>query len=71
MNAPTIRKFPHHLDWNGVYHSICLDCYSTVATSYNENMLSEEENHHRCEEMPGRRGPARDTSAAHPLSRAS
>jgi len=66
MNTPTSRTFPHRLDWNGVYHSICLDCFATVATSYSEQTLLEEERQHRCPETLRKR-PA----AAEPLARAS
>jgi len=66
MNTPASRTFPHHLDWNGVYHSVCLNCFVTVATSFNEDSLSEEERQHRCEETPARLQPVRSVAVALP-----
>jgi hypothetical protein len=46
MNAPS---FPHRLDSDGIYHSICIKCLATVATAKVESDLSVAEQEHICE----------------------
>jgi hypothetical protein len=48
MNAFRNRDFPRRLDENGNYHSICLNCFQTVATSYSQQALVEIEKQHIC-----------------------
>jgi hypothetical protein len=52
MDARPDPNFPHRLDRNGIYHSICLSCFQTVATSFRQAMLIEAEKRHACSGPP-------------------
>ena len=41
--------FPHRLNENGTYDSICLVCFQTIATGANEAGLAEGEQRHVCD----------------------
>jgi len=40
--------FPHRLNWNGSYDSICTECHQTIASSPDEAGLAREEQDHAC-----------------------
>jgi len=42
--------FRRRLDWNGIYVSVCMTCLQTVATSWRNATLAEEEGQHVCHE---------------------
>ena len=52
MDAQPERIFPHRLDQNGIYHSVCMTCFRTVATSFSLAALVEQERQHWCEGPP-------------------
>ena len=54
MDTQAHPNFPRRLDRNGIYHSICLTCFQTVATSFSQTTLVEGERHHICEGPPAR-----------------
>ena len=67
MNTLRDRDFPRRLDENGNYHSICLNCFQTVATSYSDEVLVKAEAKHVCKtplwsDMPNRPVPVSSTS---------
>jgi hypothetical protein len=40
--------FPHRLNPNGSYDSICAECHQTIATSNDEAVLARHEQDHAC-----------------------
>jgi hypothetical protein len=65
MNTQRNRDFPRRLDENGNYHSICLNCFQTVAMSFSQEALVEVEKQHVCK-IPlsfGMRKPSEPVSA--------
>jgi hypothetical protein len=48
MDTQRDRNFPRRLDENGIYHSICLNCFQTVGTSFSQDELTEAERKHIC-----------------------
>jgi hypothetical protein len=42
------RTFPHRLNPNGSYDSICTECHLTVASSRDEAVLAQHELEHVC-----------------------
>jgi hypothetical protein len=42
------RTFPHQLNPNGSYDSICTECHQTVASSGDEDGLARHERDHAC-----------------------
>ncbi len=46
--ASTLRTFPHRLNWDGSYDSICLKCFATVATTRTESELTAHDKNHAC-----------------------
>jgi hypothetical protein len=57
MDAQSDRIFPHRLDQSGIYHSVCMNCFETVATSFSLATLVEGERQHRCAEARPRKPP--------------
>jgi hypothetical protein len=45
---PQQRTFPHRLNPNGTYDSICKECHQTVASSREEDGLASAERNHVC-----------------------
>lgn len=43
-----VTRFPHHLNLNGMFDSICPKCYRTVAEESDEKVLRKTERLHRC-----------------------
>jgi hypothetical protein len=41
-------NFPHRLNANGTYDSICTKCHLTIATVKAENELAQHERNHEC-----------------------
>jgi hypothetical protein len=41
-------RFPHRLNPNGSYDSICTECHQTIASSPDEDRLAAQEQHHAC-----------------------
>jgi hypothetical protein len=50
MKAP-IMHFPHRLNLNGSYDSICRLCFATVASARDEMELPPHESRHVCNPM--------------------
>jgi hypothetical protein len=48
MDRKPIR-FPRRLDQNGLYHSVCLTCFQTIAISSSDAVLTEKEWLHKCD----------------------
>ena len=46
--ASTLRKFPHRLNRDGSYDSICLKCFATVANTQTEIELTAFDKSHAC-----------------------
>jgi hypothetical protein len=46
--ASTLRKFPHRLNRDGSYDSICLKCFATVANTRTEIELTAFDKSHAC-----------------------
>ena len=72
MDTQRDRNFPRRLDENGIYHSICLNCFQTVATSFSQEALLEEERKHVCKipltsGMPSRFNPAATVTGWWPM----
>ena len=44
----TVTLFPHHVNLNGTFDSICPTCYRTVAQELDEKVLRKTERLHRC-----------------------
>jgi hypothetical protein len=42
------HPFPHRLNPNGTYDSICKECHLTVASSQDESKLASSERDHAC-----------------------
>jgi len=45
---PFLTKFPHRLNSDGTFDSICRSCFRTIATAYQEADLEKAENAHMC-----------------------
>jgi len=48
MHPDQRSPFPHRLNPNGSYDSICTECHQTVATSNDEAVLARHEQNHAC-----------------------
>jgi len=48
MLPPQRTTFPHRLNPNGSYDSICTECHQTVASSHDEALLAQHEQVHAC-----------------------
>jgi hypothetical protein len=46
--ASTLRKFPHRLNRDGSYDSICLKCFATIASTRTEIELTSHDKTHIC-----------------------
>jgi hypothetical protein len=46
--ASTLRKFPHRLNRDGSYDSICLKCFATIANTRTEIELTSHDKTHAC-----------------------
>ncbi len=44
----TATPFPHHVNLNGTFDSICPQCYRTIAQELDEKILRKTERLHRC-----------------------
>ncbi len=49
MGPPTSPRFIHRASRNGVFDSVCLECFATVATSRHEPDLTQGERDHVCD----------------------
>ena len=49
--ASTLRKFPHRLNRDGSFDSICLKCFATVANTASEIELKAHDNTHICDHV--------------------
>jgi hypothetical protein len=47
--ASTLRKFPHRLNRDGSFDSICLKCFATVANTATEIELTAHDKTHACD----------------------
>jgi hypothetical protein len=47
--ASTLCKFPHRLNRDGSFDSICLKCFATIANTITEMELKARENIHTCD----------------------
>jgi hypothetical protein len=47
--ASTLRTFPHRLNRDGSFDSICLKCFATIANTATEIELKARENIHTCD----------------------
>jgi hypothetical protein len=54
MLSQSDRQFPHRLNGDGSYDSICTTCFRTVATAHSEEELAAEERMHECAGPPSR-----------------
>ena len=59
MRVQDDSPFRRRLDWNGIYISVCMTCLQTVATSYRNAALAEEEVQHVCHEPMASENKAR------------
>jgi hypothetical protein len=70
MTAIRIPFFPHRLNKDGTYDSICLQCYATVANARTSAELEEYDVKHVCGEYssakPGLLGRLRSTMMSRP-----
>jgi hypothetical protein len=48
MHAKSVR-FPRTVDQDGLYHSVCLTCFRTIAISSNHAVLAEKEWLYSCD----------------------
>jgi hypothetical protein len=48
IDAKSVR-FPRQLDQDGLYHSVCMTCFRTIAISSNPAVLAEKEWLHSCD----------------------
>ena len=46
--ASKLAQFPHRQDGDGMYHSICSNCFATVARSKPEAVMADLEKAHVC-----------------------
>jgi len=51
MSPHQRSTFPHRLNPNGSYDSICTECHQTVASSPDEAVLVQHERDHACSPM--------------------
>jgi hypothetical protein len=51
MDAKSVR-FPRQLDQDGLYHSVCMTCFRTIAISSSLAVIAEKEWSHRCDGSP-------------------
>ena len=49
---PISDPFPHRLNYDGSYDSICKTCFMTVASGLSEAALAEGERDHKCPGQP-------------------
>jgi hypothetical protein len=49
MASKTLRFYPHRLNLNGTYDSICLICFATVASARTEPELAVHDIKHICD----------------------
>jgi hypothetical protein len=47
--ASTLNAFPHRLNRDGSFDSICLKCFATVASTVTERELKAREKNHACD----------------------
>ena len=47
--ATRLRTFPHRLNRDGSFDSICLKCFATIANTITETELKARENIHTCD----------------------
>jgi hypothetical protein len=47
--ASTLRTFPHRLNRDGSFDSICLKCFATIANKVTETELKPSEKLHTCD----------------------
>jgi hypothetical protein len=48
----TSARFPRQLDQNGLYHSVCMTCFRTIAITSSLLALTEIEWGHQCDGAP-------------------
>lgn len=44
----SLVKFPHRSNFDGTFDSICIECFATVATDFDESKLAAHESAHVC-----------------------
>jgi hypothetical protein len=53
VDATSVR-FPRQLDQDGLYHSVCMTCFRTIAISPSLALIAEKEWSHQCDGgLPG------------------